>query len=143
MLLHTQEKPGPEHGHQQLPVEFGKWMHLRVASEDFVLIASPGQCEVSHAVVPVARFEVEDAAEPFILEEQVPAREVAVAVDPCSSASNRPRVRRSAGLSSSDAPGNRADQLRNGPALAPQVLLDLQLVANVDWRGVQHQLCFA
>jgi len=39
--------------------------------------------------------------------------------------------------------GGLADQLRNGPALAPQVLLDLQLVANVDWRGVQHQLCFA
>jgi len=29
-------------------------------------------------------------------------------------------------------PGRLADQLRNGPALAPQVLLDLQLVANVD-----------
>ena len=108
MLLHAQEKPGPEHGHQQLPVEFGQRMQLRVASEDLVLIASPGQCEVSHAVVPVARFEVEDAAEPFILEEQVPAREVAVAVDPCSSASNRPRVRRSAGQSSSDAPDNRS-----------------------------------
>ena len=82
VLLHAQEKPGPEHGHQQLPVEFGQRMHLLVASEDLVLIASPGQCEVSHAVVPVARFEVEDAAEPFILEEQVPASEVAVQDEP-------------------------------------------------------------
>ncbi len=46
-----------------------KRVHFVVAGEDLVLIASPGQCEVCYAVVPVARLEVEEAGEPIVLEE--------------------------------------------------------------------------
>jgi hypothetical protein len=51
---------------------------LLVSSDDFVVLASPGQCELGHQEVEMGQVEVQNATQPTSIVEEIPRREVSM-----------------------------------------------------------------
>jgi hypothetical protein len=78
LVLHANKQPCPVYWHDQTPVTIGEGVDFLVATDHLVILSSPGQSEVSDAIVQVSRLEVDDPRQPVLLEQEIPPGEVSM-----------------------------------------------------------------